>query len=416
MIWDTTLFPAVECSLAEAQSLIGAQLHPLESKQHSRPVSDALSFINSEEILANQPKPFYDQSTRDGFALAEKPLLVEDNRAVYKVTGEVAAGCLKTVPLGPGEAVRIMTGAMIPVGCSRVVPFELCSESGGRVNMQSTALSCKQLYIRARGSEVQKGKLLVPTGVRLCPEHLLMLAESGCTEVRVSQLPEVAVVCTGSELVSLGEKVEPGQKISGNGILLPALLRACGGICKWSVTVEDQLETIRRTITEILSQEPDMIITTGGMGPGKFDLMEQVFADLGGQVIYNRLRVRPGKFTLFGMIGQVPLFALPGPPPAVRLLFYELIVPALAALQGHERRLSPLMPAILEHTLSVKKTGHLSLKGAVAKLTKRGLQVYPAGRAEPINAIIHLGEDRLEAEYGESVQVRLLGDLQGLTA
>ena len=159
-----------------------------------------------------------------------------------------------------------------------------------------------------------------------------------------------------------------------------------------------------------------MIITTGGMGPGKFDLMEQVFADLGGQVIYNRLRVRPGKFTLFGMIGQVPLFALPGPPPAVRLLFYELIVPALAALQGHERGLSPLMPAILEHTLSVKKTGHLSLKGAVAKLTKKGLQVYPAGRAEPINAIIHLGGERLEAEYGESVLVRLLGDLQGLTA
>jgi len=413
MIWDSSCFSVVECSLAEAHANILNKISPLGQQQCS--VSAALHRITTLSVLADQPKPLYDQSTRDGFALSQIPQSVHDTNAVFRVTGEVAAGCQNPGSLGQGEAVRIMTGGMLPRGAVRVVPFEVCTEQESLVAFSVNELSRKQIFIQKIGSEIKKGRLLVPSGMRLLPEHLLMLTENGCSEVAVSRQPRVAVICTGSELVTAGETPRPGQKISGNGVLLPALIEAENGQCPWTVTVGDEVELITGRIRDILCQNPDMIITTGGMGPGKFDLMEQVFASLGGELFYNRLRVRPGKFTLFGLLNQVPLFALPGPPPAVRLLFHELVSPALQVLQGRVNVMRPLVRAKLVSSLSLKRTGHLSLKGGVAALGDKGLQVYPAGRMEPITAIMHLREDLLAAGHGEQVQVRLLGQLQGLT-
>ncbi|MBW2328567.1 MAG: hypothetical protein JRF04_02945, partial [Deltaproteobacteria bacterium] len=158
---------------------------------------------------------------------------------------------------------------------------------------------------------------------------------------------------------------------------------------------------------------PDVIITTGGMGPGKFDLIEQVFAQVGGTVVYNRLQVRPGKFTLFGTVEKIPFFGLPGPPPAVRILFHELIVPALNRLQGCENGSRKLVDAVLERTLSLKQTGHFNLKGAVVRMVDGHMLARPAGRMEPINAIMHLEGGRTDAKQGESVKIRLVESLHG---
>ena len=407
MTWNSTPSPVIEQSLAGAHSAISQHIPSLDQQQLA--VGDALSRINAVSIPATRPKPFYDQSSRDGFALAAEPDAREDGRVIFRVVGEVAAGCGEQPPLQPGQTVRIMTGAMVPAGCERVVPFEVCSEQENRVAMAPAELNRRQVFIRTRGSEVQEGKILVPAHTRLQPDHLRMLVENGCHAVQVYRRPRAAVICTGSELVEAGQEVRPGQKISGNGILLSALLADYGGECCWSATVTDQVAVIRQQVEQGLAAGANMVITTGGMGPGKFDLMEQVFAELGGTVLYNRLRVRPGKFTLLGMIGQVPFFALPGPPPAVRILFQELIVPALNRLQGAAEMIEPLVPATLVHTLSVKQTGHLNLKGAVVQVTGDGLRVQPAGRGEPMNGVIHLAGDRQVAEYGEQVDVRLVG-------
>ena len=412
MTWNSPIYPIIEHSLDGAESAIAAQVRPL--KQQPIAVTDALARINAAPLLASRPKPLYDQSTRDGFALSSHPLAVEDGKAVFQLVGEVAAGSLEKQDLKAGEAVRIMTGAMIPSGCVRVVPFEVCNDQGETMEVPVLELTSRQQYIRFLGSEVKEGKLMVPAGTRLLPDHLLMLAENGWLDLQVYGRPEVAVICTGSELVEVGETVRPGQKISGNGVLLSALLKAHGVSCSRSVTVADQVELIEKQVMQILAEEPDMIITTGGMGPGKFDLIEQVFAGLGGSVVYNRLQVRPGKFTLFGMIGRVPFFALPGPPPAVRILFHELVVHALNRLQGCESGNGNLVPATLANTLSVKQTGHLNLKGAVVQVIEGGLLVHPAGRMEPINAIIHLEGNRTSAQYGEDVKIRLVKPSYGL--
>lgn len=403
----------VEYSLADALSAIAANSYPLE--QQKVPVVRALARISAVSLFSRRPKPSYDQSTRDGFALSSRPVSAENNKADFRVIGEIAAGCGGKLSLQPGEAIRIMTGGMIPSGCVRVVPFEVCYDDGRQVTIPADELTRRKRYIRFRGSEGKVGDLLVPAGTRLLSDHLLMLAENGLFELPVFRQPRVAVLCTGSELVEPGEFLQPGQKISGNTVLLSTLLQGHGICCAQSVTVADKADLIVQQVRKIIHEDHDMIISTGGMGPGKFDLMEQVFARVGGTVVYNRLQVRPGKCTLFGMVGKKPFFALPGPPPAVRILFHELIVPALNSLQGRSYDDCKLIDAVLESRLSLKQTGHCNLKGAVVRIVKGRLLVRPADKKEPINGIMHLEGGRTAAKQGESVKVRLVEPLQGLT-
>lgn len=412
MIRDSLQYPIVEHSLRDALTAISSQILPL--KQQVISLVDGLARINAVPLPASRSKPSYDQSTRDGFGLSSQPLSTANSEAIYKVIAEVAAGAGKKVSLQPGEAVRIMTGGMIPSGCARVVPFEVCKDNGQSVAIPESELTRRQKYIRFLGSDGKEGELLVPAGTRLLPDHLLMLAEFGWLDLPVYKQPRVAVICTGSELVELGESVQPGQKVSGNSILLSALLESHGVCCSWSFTVGDKVDMIEDQVQQLLTEEPDVIITTGGMGPGKFDLMEQVFANLGGRVVYNRLQIRPGKSTLFGMVGQVPFFGLPGPPPAVRILYHELIVPALNMLQGNQNCSRKLIDAVLESTLFLKQTGHSNLKGAVVQMVDGRLLVRPAEMMEPINAIMHLEGGRTQARQGEIVKIRLVVPLHGL--
>ena len=401
----------IERSLHDACAAIADLVHPVALEQI--PVTEGLFRISAEPLSAVRPKPSYNQSTRDGFALAREPFSRDDQGVLYRVTGEIAAGSGQGYTLEPGEAVRIMTGAMIPPGCERVVPFEICRNQGKTVQLPANALLNRNRYIRFQGSDVHTGALLVPAGIRLLPDHLLLLAENGCTDLRVSRRPVVAVICTGSELVEVGKTVEPGRKISGNSLLLSGLLQQQHVCCGRSVTVADRIESIEEQLNRILAEKPDMILSTGGMGPGKFDLIEQVIARMRGTVIYNRLQVRPGKATLFALLNRIPFFALPGPPPAVRILFHELIAPGLRKMQESAEKDSALVSAVLAAPLPLRQNGHLTLKGAVARIVDSGLQVRPAGRLEPINAIIHIENRRTTAEQGETVHVRLVGPLEG---
>ena len=406
-------YPVIEWSINQALTTISTTISPLNREQIS--VIQALGRITAVPLPASRPKPSYNQSSRDGFALSSQPDSVNGTKATFRIIDEIAAGCGQRPPLQPGEAVRIMTGAMVPDGGVRVVPFEICCDLGQTVEVASEPVD-NQPFIRQRGCDVKEGDLLVPAGTRLLPDHLLILAENGWIEFPVHRRPQVAVICTGSELVEVGETIQPGQKISGNGVLLSALLQTQGADCPWSVTADDRVKTIVEQIRNILANviRPDMIITTGGMGPGKFDLMEQVFAELEGTLLYNRLLIRPGKSTLLGMLDNTPLFALPGPPPAVRLLFHELIVPALNKLQGLENA-SNKVTATLEGDIRLKQSGHFSLKGGIARLDDGKLVVRPARRMESINAIMYLNSHGAVAEQGTAIKIRLVEPLHGLT-
>ena len=409
----------IEYSLQEAHAAIAAELTPLDQELVS--LSQALGRINAVSIFADRPKPSYTQATRDGFALAEQPYAFDGRLAQFQISGEKAAGCTEQQEIQPGQAYRIMTGAMLPAGAARVVPFEICQEKGSRLTVAREELGRKQLFIRPQGKDIRQGQRLVAAGTRLCPDHFLLLAENGAQKIQVYRRPSVAVICTGSELVQNGETLLPGQKISSNGVLLAALLQREHCHLVRSVTVGDDAEMIISRIQQVLTlDKPDLLITTGGTGPGKFDLIEQVVARLGGNPLYNLLKIRPGKSTLFAIIGTTPLFALPGPPPAARLLFHELVVPGLHRLQGllnEDLASRGLVDAILTEPVTLRRNGHLSLKSGVATLCDGCLQVRPAKKLEQMNAIMHLackkgaGSERGEIGKNQRVKIRLVGPL-----
>ncbi|MCW5213599.1 molybdopterin molybdotransferase MoeA, partial [Desulfobulbus sp. TB] len=374
----------------------------------------------------DQPEPSYSQSTRDGFALAGQPYSISSlhtSFAEFQISGEKAAGCTKEQELQPGQAYRIMTGAMLPRHTARVVPFEICLERGSSLSVPQEVLSEDQLYIRFQGQNIKQGQRLITAGTRLCPDHLLLLAENGSQQVRVCRRPRVAVICTGNELIKSGKKPLCGQKVSSNEVLLASLLQEQSCCLVRSIRVRDHLKSIVEQIQKILVQDkPDLLISTGGTGLGKFDLIEQAVVCLQGKPLYSLLKIRPGKSTLFAKINGTPLFALPGPPPAVRLLFYELVVSGLDCLQGRAKATSAssLQNAILTESVRLSRTGYLALKAARASLCNGQLQVRPARRLESMNAIMHLACDaneknmRKEIEKGQQVKVRLLNCLRSL--
>jgi len=171
--------------------------------------------------------------------------------------------------------------------------------------------------------------------------------------------------------------------------------------------VADDCDRIVATLKKALHGPSQGVITTGGMGPGNYDLLPQAFAKLGIRPVYTALAVRPGRSTMFGLYRGKPIFALPGPPPAVFLLFHELILPALRRMQGQRRPLPPLLRATLTTPILLKKTGLLNLKGAVVRLHGKTLTARPTGKNEAANAIIHLPSNRKHLLAGEDVSLRL---------
>ncbi len=406
----SSVLSAPSLSLTEARKAILARLTPLSSETIS--LEQGLGRVPAQSIKSTRPKPSFDQSTRDGYAIA-KYRQTKDGEISFPLIAEIAAGSTASISLTEGQAVRIMTGARIPAGTQRVVPFEICREKENRVYINSRLLRSSQTFIRRRGRDLKTGRVIAGSGKYLMPDHLLMLAENGWTTIPVHRKPRVAILCTGSELVTPGQRLRQGQKISGNGVLLQGLIQEAGGECIQVTTVSDSIEAITKQLERLLSLAPDLIITTGGMGPGKFDLLEQVFTRLQGELLYNSLKIRPGKSTMFGLLTGVAFFGLPGPPPAVRLLFHELVAVALYQLQGMRRPIPPLHKARLLEPVTGGRSRHVNLKGGIIVFDDTTLCVRLAGRRDGVNAVLHLRGRKRSLAAGETVNIRLVAPYRG---
>ena len=267
-------------------------------------------------------------------------------------------------------------------------------------------------YIRPLGSELAAGQLILEQGAPVRPEHLPLLAEAGLSSLAVARRPKVAVLCTGSELLEVASSPRQGEIIGGNRFLLGALIEEAHGLPCPGALVPDRPQELHHALRRILDDEVDLVLTTGGMGPGKYDLVAEALAKLGVDLMYHSLLVRPGKATLFGRLRNTLFFALPGPPPAVRLLFEELVRPALLQAQGHRRPLPPLLQATLTRPITLSRRGLLNLKGGVLTSKRSRLWVRPAERLEPLNAILLIPPHRRRLKEGEAVMLH--SRLQGI--
>ncbi|MCX5864518.1 MAG: molybdopterin molybdotransferase MoeA [Deltaproteobacteria bacterium] len=390
-------------SLTEAQRLIVSHIPILAAE--TIPLPEASNRIAAQAITAARAVPDFARSSMDGYAVNSRDLTAGAEPVTLRVTGEIAAGTTNLPKFSRKTAIAIMTGGALPPGANQVIPFECCQRKKDVVLVGSPPQP--GAFIRARGTDLAAGQTIVRAGARIEAQHLPLLAESGLAQVPVISRPELAIICTGSELLNTADTPEAGQIIGGNRFLLAALIRNAGASPRDLGLVADDCDRIVTLLKEALHGPANAVITTGGMGPGNYDLLPQAFAKLGIRPVYNALAVRPGRSTMFGLYNGKPLFALPGPPPAVFLLFHELVLPALRAMRGQRRPLPPLVRATLTTPILLKKTGLLNLKGAVAKVHGKTLIVRPAGKNEPANAIIHLPPSRKHLLTGEDVSLHL---------
>jgi len=385
-------------SLKNARKLIMAHVSPVDGE--TLPLQDCLNRRPACNLLSTIPVPHFRQSTMDGYAVNGKSLAGVKPPLELPIVGEIAAGCTTIAALAKGEAVRIMTGGSVPAGADRVIPFEWCREAAGRVIIYR--FGPKGRFIRQVGTDLNKGQLIIRKGETITPCHLHLLATSGMQQVRVFARPHVSFLCTGSELVE--QSPLPGQIISGNRALLDGLIRQAGGIPRYLGAAIDETDHIAMKLQE--AGQPRIIITTGGMGPGKYDLMGEVLEKIGVKIFYRALQVRPGRATIFGVRNQTLFFSLPGPPPAVHILFNELVRPAILALQG-KRGVPEKVRAVLKEDIVIRKRGVLKLKNGITAVRSGLFTVRPAGLTEPSTATILIPGNRRRIHAGEKVTIHL---------
>jgi molybdopterin molybdotransferase len=328
----------------------GKQTLGTETIDLARDPSAALGRILAEDILADRNYPPFNRSIRDGFALraadAEKP------GARLRLIGESRAGVAYNGSVGKGECVRILTGAPVPHGANAVAMHEFTHSDGDFVVFDQ-AVRSGQHFVLA-GAEARVGEIVIPRGTRLSYAELAMAAEVGRARVEVSRRPRVAILSTGDELVSLDRAPGPFQIRNSNNISLAAHVSLAGGEPILAGNAKDEAAELRARIEQSL--DADILVLSGGVSAGKYDLVEQVLQDLGAELFFDAVAVRPGKPAVFGWCRGKPVFGLPGNPVSTMVTFELFVVPAIEALSGYTPKPLPFVKAKLAHPIDEKGT------------------------------------------------------------
>jgi len=364
--------------------------------------------VAAGENPAILPVPCYDQSSRDGYVLSGDGIPIGAGEQAFRICGEIQAGPGVERSIVPGESYRIMTGGLIPRGADRVVPQEVCRVEGADVIVDQEVLVSPAKFICRGGSERAAGEALTKDGTLLDEIHAARFAASGNHRVEVYKKPRVAFLCSGSELVIPGDMLQRGQKFSSNHYLLKLLIERSGGIgCDYGV-VADEPQRLEQLLREIVAADVDMIISTGGVGPGKYDLFSTVLPALDADIRYRSLQVRPGRSTLFGTIGTRLYFGLPGPPSAVHIIFQECVRPALRKMLGYHAWRNRQEWAVLNHEISLQRSDVLCFREGVFALAESGLTVGFPDRFQTPNSLIILEPGISSYARGDRVRISLL--------
>jgi len=321
--------------LHEAQGRI-LQATPVLGRE-SVPIIEALRRVLAQDIAAVENLPASDISAVDGYAMRYTSLQGASRRhpAHLRVIGEAPAGKPCRATVGDGEAVRIMTGGLVPEGADTVIKLEETVEDGGYVKCMADR--GKGYGIRPKGDSLKKGQIVLRAGNVISPLEIGALASMRRAYVYVHRKPVVAILSTGDELSDFHEPASPWKAMCSNLYALAAQLVEANAMPLCLGIVEDNLQSQQDILVEAL--RADMIVTSGGTSRGKYDLIGRTFASLGMEMRFSTIFAKPGKPTLFGTIGKRPVFGLPGNPSATMLSFEQFIRPALLKMMGHRNGL-----------------------------------------------------------------------------
>jgi molybdopterin molybdotransferase len=301
-----------------------------------------LGLILAEGVASDLDMPPYDKAMMDGYAVRSADVA---GQKALQIIEEVTAGQTPRLPLGAGQATRIMTGAPVPADADAVVQVEHTRTlEPNRVVVERGPVAPNQNILR-RGREMQAGQVVLPAGIRLRAQEFGVLATVGKTSVQVHPAPCVAVLSTGDEIVDASRKPGPGQIRNGNGPMLAAQTLSAGARPIPLGIAPDTLEGLRPPLEEGLRH--DVLILSGGVSAGKLDLVPGVLQEMGVQAHFHKVAMKPGKPVFFGIRGQTLVFGLPGNPVSSFVCFELFVRPALRRLAGESSPLPRVIPAVL---------------------------------------------------------------------
>jgi molybdopterin molybdotransferase len=376
---------------------------PVSTRTENIALKQAHGRILAKEVLADRDYPALARSLRDGFAVKSGSV-----PGTLTITGETRAGDETRGPLAAGEALEIMTGAPLPPGADAVVMVEHSIRAGNQVKFEQHAEPGQ--FINPRGAEAAAGSTLIPAGTGLDASHIATLAMIGQTAVPVFARPSVAILATGDEIVALDREPAPHQIRNSNSFMLGALVQSSGGVPEILPVAGDTKQALLPLLARGL--EHDLLIVSGGVSAGKYDLVKPALRELGVEFRFERVRVQPGQPTAFGVHKGKPVFGLPGNPGSTLITFQLFARPALELLAGLREPILPLLSASFEapfrHKLGLTRFLPALLNPDGQRLRHipwQGSSDVPA--LSKANAFLVADHDRESWQVGDTIRVML---------
>jgi len=330
-------------SVAEAVAKVVSGFAPLATETVA--LDSALGRALAEDVPARVDSPPLDVSAMDGYALRAAD--AASAPATLALVGVSAAGRPFAGAVGPGQCVRILTGAVLPDGADAIVIQEDAEVAGDAVTIGEAPRPGR--WIRRAGMDFRRGDVMLTAGRRLNGRDIGLAAAMNVPWLAVRRRPRVAILATGDELVMPGEPLAPGQIVGSNGLAVAAYVTAFGGLPLVLGIARDDAGSLARMLAG--ARGADLLVTIGGASVGDHDLVRQALADQGLDLGFYRVAMRPGKPLIFGRLGEVPVLGLPGNPVSVGVTSLLFLRPAMRAMLGLADRQGPAPTARLGRDL-----------------------------------------------------------------
>ena len=364
-------------------------------------ILSSLGRVIGEDIYASRNIPPRDNSAMDGYAVRWEDTrgASKEKPVVLNVIEDIPAGAIPQKSIGKGESSRIMTGAPVPDGANAIVRVEDTAKHGRRVDVFVQAKRGQD--IRLAGEDVRDGELVIARGDVIRPAEIGMLASLGRSFIMVYQRPIVAVLATGDELVDIDDNPNPWQIVSSNSYSLAAQIIDSGGIPLQIGIAKDTRE--------------DVIVSSGGVSVGDYDLVKDVMKEVGNKMQFWRVAMRPGRPLAFGSMGGVPMFGLPGNPVSSMVSFEQFVRPSILKMMGHKNLFRRTVKATIREDITKKKGAKHFIRARVEYKNGRFMVTSTGDQGSGIlksmvraNGLIVLPENSTSAKKGDEVAVQLI--------
>jgi molybdenum cofactor synthesis domain-containing protein len=392
----------------QATSIVLDRIQPLGAE--TVPLEQVHRRILAENVRADIDLPPFDRARMDGYALRSSD--VSTVPVTLRVIAEIAAGAQFEQRVNAGEAVKIFTGAPVPAGVDAVQKVEVTRANGQTVEILESVKPGQ--FITPHANEVAAGDIVAEAGREIGPAEMAVLASFGYASVRLGRRPRVAVMSTGSELVDVSCKPSGAQIRNSNSYTLAAYAERAGAIVDMLGTVEDTPESTRDALIRAADNR-DIVITSGGVSMGDYDLVKAALKEIGAEIYFDKVIIRPGKPIVFARRGRTYFFALPGNPVSTSVTFNVFVRPAIRKMQGDAAPALPIASAQLARAVkdSSSRRSYLPARLFIEEGRAMAEPLKWGGSSDLVafmraNALIIVPEEVHEIAQGELVHVMLL--------